>query len=334
MPTDDGALVAGEPHSAVDVVPGRTSTRATRRQYSFRVTRAARASRRSPTASCVGVQNRGGRSIWRWEAKEPMAAYLATATIGQFDISTRTVDGRPYVDAIDPDLLKRPKPRSGTRSYAVTGIAQPGYKRLQPDDRRPRRRRDARRSRVSRDTRAGRRLLRRRGAHRGRRRLDDAARRARPHHRRRRRSTAASVLEAHPFLAHYQTARTGRGCQAKGTTGTLAGARASERRSTSSWSVDLVALRRPQRRGRAQPTSATTAFQFSGVAVDDVVVTGARGLDVLRGRRRHARRLDGPGRPRRRAAQRERLDRRPRSREGPRTAGDVAAGARSRASRR
>ncbi len=53
-----------------------------------------------------------------------MASYLSTATIGQFDISTRTVDGRPYLDAIDPTLLERPKPRTGAR-YAVTGIAQP-----------------------------------------------------------------------------------------------------------------------------------------------------------------------------------------------------------------
>ena len=58
-----------------------------------------------------------------------MAAYLSTATIGQFEISTRTVGGRPYIDAIDPDLLKRPKPPTGSR-FAVTGIAQPGYQRL------------------------------------------------------------------------------------------------------------------------------------------------------------------------------------------------------------
>ena len=53
-------------------------------------------------------------------------------------------------------------------------------------------------------------------------------------------------------------------------------------------------------------------FQLSGVDVDDIVVRPARRLDLVRGRRRHARRLDRPGRTGRQPPERERLDRRAR----------------------
>jgi hypothetical protein len=125
--THDGALIAGEPHGASSWYPVNDHPR-DKASYSFRIS-VPRGLEAIANGALLGVEHRSGRSIWRWEAKEPMASYLATASIGQFDISTRTVDGRPYLDAIDPDLLKRPKPRTGSR-YAVTGITQPGYQRL------------------------------------------------------------------------------------------------------------------------------------------------------------------------------------------------------------
>ncbi len=128
------------------------------------------------------------------------------------------------------------------------------------------------------------------------------------------------ALKLHPFLAHYLS-DDGRDVLAEGAQRGHGTRRPFRRRaasagpSTSRYAGRSVEL--------ALSYYTDDAFQFSGVAVDDVVVSGARGLDVLRGRRRHARRLDRPGRARREHAERGRLDLghlRPR----PRSAGDVA----------
>jgi aminopeptidase N len=105
MPTDDGALVAGEPHSASTWYPANEHPR-DKASYSFRIS-VPRGVEAIANGNLVGVVARGRRSVWRWEAPEPMASYLSTATIGQFEISTRAVGGRTYVDAIDPDLMGR-----------------------------------------------------------------------------------------------------------------------------------------------------------------------------------------------------------------------------------
>ena len=66
---------------------------------------------------------------WTWVARDPMASYLATATIGQFNLDYRQVDGIRYWDAIDPALYVQPEPRTGDR-YAITGGDDSAYKRL------------------------------------------------------------------------------------------------------------------------------------------------------------------------------------------------------------
>ena len=53
--------------------------------------------------------------------------------------------------------------------------------------------------------------------------------------------------------------------------------------------------RTPEAMSRCRsPTPVTTRCRADGVFVDDVVVSTGRGLHVVRGRRRHLRRLDGP----------------------------------------
>lgn len=50
----------------------------------------------------------GGKATWDWEMDKPMATYLATATMGDYDItSTTDADGITYYDAIDPTLFTR-----------------------------------------------------------------------------------------------------------------------------------------------------------------------------------------------------------------------------------
>jgi hypothetical protein len=71
-----------------------------------------------------------GVTTWTWVAREPMAPYLTTATIGEFDVRAYREDGIRFWDAIDPDLLTpTTAPRTGER-YAVSQAAQSSYKRL------------------------------------------------------------------------------------------------------------------------------------------------------------------------------------------------------------
>ena len=49
-------------------------------------------------------RHRGGRTTWTWGSRA-MASYLATATIGEFELQSYRQDGIEFVDALDPDLL-------------------------------------------------------------------------------------------------------------------------------------------------------------------------------------------------------------------------------------
>jgi hypothetical protein len=70
-----------------------------------------------------------GSTTWVWDAKEPMASYLTTATIGEFDLTAYRKDGIRYWDAIDPDLFTPIVPRTGD-GYALSQQADNSYKRL------------------------------------------------------------------------------------------------------------------------------------------------------------------------------------------------------------
>ena len=48
------------------------------------------------------TDTRGGMTTYEWDAREPMASYLATIDIGQWDVDTwRTENGLPVYDAVD-----------------------------------------------------------------------------------------------------------------------------------------------------------------------------------------------------------------------------------------
>jgi aminopeptidase N len=65
----------------------------------------------------AGSQTASGRTTWRWDAPDPMAAYLATATVGDFELKTYTApNGTPVIDAIDPS-----RPASASAALAYTG---------------------------------------------------------------------------------------------------------------------------------------------------------------------------------------------------------------------
>jgi hypothetical protein len=125
--TNDGALIAGEPHVAATWFPVNDHP-LDKASYRFRV--------RVPAgleAVANGVleskRTRGGWTTWNWNAREPMASYLATANIGQFQLKSYRAGGVRLWDAIDPALLSSPAPLSGEQ-YALSQKGDPSYKRL------------------------------------------------------------------------------------------------------------------------------------------------------------------------------------------------------------
>jgi aminopeptidase N len=100
-PTDDGALIWGEPEVAAAWFPVNDHPR-DKATYRINLT---------VPAGLEAIANGrflGRRSssrdwtTWRWREDDPMASYLAMAAIGEFDVRrARTEDG-PLLDAVDP----------------------------------------------------------------------------------------------------------------------------------------------------------------------------------------------------------------------------------------
>jgi len=100
MATPDGATVAGQPEVAAGWFPVNDHP-LDKAAYSFDVT--------VPTGYEVvangflkDTDTRGGTTTYEWDAREPMASYLATIDIGHWDVDTwRTESGLPVYDAVD-----------------------------------------------------------------------------------------------------------------------------------------------------------------------------------------------------------------------------------------
>ena len=88
-------------------------------------------------------RTRHGKTTWSWDAKEPMASYLTTATIGEFDLRAYRRDGIRYWDAIDPDLFVAAAARAPATQYAISQAADTQLQAAGAHDQRARRRRAA-----------------------------------------------------------------------------------------------------------------------------------------------------------------------------------------------
>jgi aminopeptidase N len=102
VPTDDGAFVVGEPQGSPAWYPVNDNPR-DKATYDFSVS--------VPdglTVMANGVLvshvTGGGRTTWLWREADPMAPYLATATLGRFDLTISTAGGVPSYAAVDPQL--------------------------------------------------------------------------------------------------------------------------------------------------------------------------------------------------------------------------------------
>ncbi|MEU2284102.1 M1 family metallopeptidase [Streptomyces sp. NPDC013178] len=101
IPTDDGAFVAAEPQGAMTWFPA-SNHPTDKSSYDFTITVP---EGRTAVANGVllGRSTAHGRTTFRWRQTEPMAAYLATATIGKFQVEQSTTrDGIKVYNAVDP----------------------------------------------------------------------------------------------------------------------------------------------------------------------------------------------------------------------------------------
>ena len=102
VPTDDGAFVVGEPQGSPAWYPVNDTPR-DKATFDFAITVP-----EGLTAMANGVlvshATSGGRTTWVWHESDPMAPYLATATLGRFDLDVSSVDGIPSYVAVDPRL--------------------------------------------------------------------------------------------------------------------------------------------------------------------------------------------------------------------------------------
>lgn len=101
IPTDDGAFVAGEPQGAMTWFPANNHPK-DKASYDFAITVPAG---RTAVSNGVfrGQKRANGRTTFRWRQSEPMAAYLATATVGTFKVEQYTTPGGLKVfNAVDP----------------------------------------------------------------------------------------------------------------------------------------------------------------------------------------------------------------------------------------
>ncbi len=127
--TDDGNIVAGQPHGAAYWFPANDHP-IDRASIEMEVTVPA-GLEVVANGRLKGQTTRRGWTTWEWEAKEPMAPYLATMNIGQFDIRSYRSGRIQFWDAIDPDLLKPvASPTTGTAFLLSGPPADSSYKRL------------------------------------------------------------------------------------------------------------------------------------------------------------------------------------------------------------
>jgi aminopeptidase N len=103
VPTDDGAFVVGEPQGSPAWYPVNDNPR-DKATFDFTVT-VPEGLTVMANGVLVSQTSSGGATTWVWRESLPMAPYLATATLGRFDLTQyRLASGVPAYIAVDPTL--------------------------------------------------------------------------------------------------------------------------------------------------------------------------------------------------------------------------------------
>ncbi|MFF9040176.1 M1 family metallopeptidase [Streptomyces sp. NPDC014892] len=108
LPTADGALALGEPAGSMAWFPGNHHP-SDKAAYDLTVT-VPEGLRAVSNGELTGESTRDGRTTFSWRTAEPMASYVATLAIGEFEIRRSTVGGRstrlPVYVAVDPSQVE------------------------------------------------------------------------------------------------------------------------------------------------------------------------------------------------------------------------------------
>lgn len=100
--TRDGAMVVSEPDGSATWFPVNDHP-TDKSTYSFEIT-VPEGLVAVANGLLTGSTTEAGRTTWTWDAPDPMAAYLATATVGNFVLDQYTAaNGTPIIDALDAD---------------------------------------------------------------------------------------------------------------------------------------------------------------------------------------------------------------------------------------
>ena len=270
VPTDDGAVIAGQPHVAATWFPVNDHP-LDKAAYTFRV-KVPAGLEVVANGGLRGKSTRNGWTTWRWEAGKPMASYLATATMGQFNLTAYERRGIRFWDAIDPALFEVPQPRTGDQ-YAISQKGDPSYKRLARTITVP----AAGASLsfwINRDTEADWDFVFVEARTAG---ENDwtTLRDLNGHTRQDTGQSCPFWHQLHPFLEHYQTAKADGTCSPQGSTGKWWAASGSSD-GWERWRVDLSAFAGSTARVSISYAS-DDIIQLAGVFVDDVVVSNGPG---------------------------------------------------------
>ncbi|GAV45492.1 M1 family metallopeptidase [Streptomyces acidiscabies] len=118
MKTTDGVFVACEPNAASTWFPS-SDHPADKATYDIRI-RTPKGLTAVSNGRLVSTFDKGDSTYTHWRESKPMATYLATATIGKFDVKTGTTPaGTPIYVAIDPVLANS----NNVDVYGVTAEA-------------------------------------------------------------------------------------------------------------------------------------------------------------------------------------------------------------------
>ncbi len=98
--TSDGAYVAGAPQGAMTWFPGNHDLR-DKATHTFRVT-VPDGTTAVGNGALASTSSAGGQTTFVWRSTEPMTDYLATTTIGRFNLTTTQTALGPNYIAVDP----------------------------------------------------------------------------------------------------------------------------------------------------------------------------------------------------------------------------------------
>ena len=108
VPTDDGAFVVGEPQGAPGWFPANDTVN-DKATYTVRMTVPAGITAVG-NGRLLSQRTAGGRSTFVWQESRPMATYLATITLGKFQVHRTTAGRIPVYVALDPREAAEARP--------------------------------------------------------------------------------------------------------------------------------------------------------------------------------------------------------------------------------